>query len=52
MSSLNEALKLLEEVERIVSSANPKAEDKKIINEIIAKNMKIEAEIYSIYLKM
>ncbi len=52
MSSLKDALKLLEEVEKIVSSTKPTAEDKRIINEIIAKNMKIEAEIYSMYLKM
>ncbi|MCI2415004.1 MAG: hypothetical protein MPF33_07160 [Candidatus Aramenus sp.] len=52
MSSLKDALKLLEEVEKIISSANPTTEDKRVINEIIAKNMKIEAEIYSMYLKM
>lgn len=52
MQSLKDALNLLEEVEKIVSNYNPSKEDKKILNDIITKNMKIEAELYSKYIKM
>ncbi|WP_168367147.1 hypothetical protein [Acidianus brierleyi] len=52
MQSLKDALNLLEEVEKIISNYNPSEEDKKILNDIITKNMKIEAELYSKYINM
>jgi hypothetical protein len=52
MQSLKDALSLLEEVEKIILNYNPSQEDKKILNDMITKNMRIEAELYSKYIKM
>lgn len=52
MSSLNEALKMLEEVEKIINEYMPKSEDKEILNKLLEKNMKIEAEAYAKYIRI
>ncbi|BCS91874.1 hypothetical protein L3N51_00249 [Metallosphaera sp. J1] len=52
MQSLKDALALLEQVEKILSSYNPKGEeDKNLLNLLITKNMKIEAEAYAKYIR-
>lgn len=52
MRSLDEALKMLEEVEKIITEYTPKSEDKEILNKLLAKNMKIEAEAYAKYIRI
>ncbi|WP_168360710.1 hypothetical protein [Acidianus sulfidivorans] len=52
MNSLEEALKMLEEVEKIISEYNPKLEDKEVLNKLLSKNMKIEAEAYAKYIRI
>ncbi|WP_187152663.1 hypothetical protein [Acidianus manzaensis] len=52
MRSLDDALKMLEEVEKIISEYNPKSDDKEILNKLLTKNMKIEAEAYAKYIRI
>ncbi|WP_168364273.1 hypothetical protein [Metallosphaera hakonensis] len=52
MQSLKDALALLEQVEKILTNYNPKGdEDRNLLNLLISKNMKIEAEAYAKYLR-
>ncbi|BFH73176.1 hypothetical protein SJAV_11200 [Sulfurisphaera javensis] len=51
MSRLQEVIKRLEEVEKIIKDAKINEEDKEYIEKILLKNMNIEAEIYTKYLK-
>lgn len=49
--SLEIAVKMLEEVENIIKNLQPKDEDFKLIEQILIKNMNIEAEIYAKYIR-
>ncbi|WP_174630042.1 hypothetical protein [Metallosphaera tengchongensis] len=53
MQSLKDALALLEQVEKILNNYTPKSEeDRKLLNMLISKNMKIEAEAYAKYIRV
>ncbi len=52
MHSLDEALNLLEEVEKILKEYNPDKDDKEILGKLLSKNMKIEAEAYAKYIRI
>ncbi|AEB94231.1 MAG: hypothetical protein QXR57_02020 [Metallosphaera sp.] len=52
MQPLRDALALLEQVEKILLDYTPKGEeDRSLLNLLISKNMKIEAEAYAKYLR-
>ncbi|BAK54176.1 MULTISPECIES: hypothetical protein [Sulfurisphaera] len=51
MSQLEEAIKRLEEVEEIIKNIEINDEDKEYVEKILLKNMNIEAEIYTKYLR-
>lgn len=50
MSSLNEVVKILEEVEQIIRNSEIREEDRELVEQILMKNMNIEAELYAKYL--
>jgi hypothetical protein len=52
MHSLDEALNLLEEVEKILKEYNPSKDDKELLGKLLSKNMKIEAEVYAKYIRI
>ncbi|AHC50926.1 hypothetical protein SUSAZ_02235 [Sulfolobus acidocaldarius SUSAZ] len=52
MSQLKDAVKMLEEIERIIKNSDIKeGDDSKVLEEILLRNMNIEAEIYARYFK-
>ncbi|NON62059.1 MULTISPECIES: hypothetical protein [Acidianus] len=52
MPSLEDALILLEEVEKIINEYEPRKEDKDKLDKLLGKNMKIEAEVYVKYISV
>ncbi len=52
MGTIIEVLKLMEQIENIIKNYNPTSEDKEILEKVLAKNMELNAEIYTKYLKV
>lgn len=52
METINEVLKLMEQIENIIKNYNPSVKDKEILQKVLAKNMELSAEIYAKYLKV
>ncbi|WP_009988689.1 hypothetical protein [Saccharolobus solfataricus] len=52
METIQEVLRLLEQIESIIKNYNPSAEDKQVLEKVLAKNMELNAEIYAKYIKV
>ena len=51
MQELQDVVKMLDEIEKIIQNTIINEENKEYIEKILLKNMKIEAEIYTKYLR-
>ncbi|MEM0130979.1 MAG: hypothetical protein QXS44_00135 [Saccharolobus sp.] len=52
MEPIQNVLKLMEQIEDILRNYSPSEKDKKILEKMLAKNMELNAEIYTKYLKV
>ncbi|WP_338600792.1 hypothetical protein V6M85_12670 [Sulfolobus tengchongensis] len=52
METIQEVLRLLEQIEAIIKNYNPSTNDKVLLEKVLAKNMELNAEIYAKYLKV
>ena len=51
MQELQDVVKMLDEIEKIIKNSTINKENKEYIEKILLKNMNIEAEIYTKYLR-
>ncbi|MEM0362248.1 MAG: hypothetical protein QXH75_00320 [Sulfolobaceae archaeon] len=52
MEPIQNVLKLMEQIEDILRNYSPSKKDKEILEKMLAKNMELNAEIYTKYLKV
>ena len=51
MQQLQDVVKMLEEIEKIIKNTSINEENREYLEKILLKNMNIEAEIYTKYLR-